>query len=60
MAREVVRKGKVDQGILNLIEMSFRNYDPCLACATHAFPGQTPLLVVVRDSGGREIARIER
>jgi len=60
MARAVVHNGEVDQGILNLIEMSFRNYDPCLACATHAFPGQMPLLVVVRDSAGREIKRIER
>lgn len=60
MARAVVHKGEVDQGILNLIEMSFRNYDPCLACATHALPGQMPLLVVVHDPTGREIMRIER
>ncbi|MCK4963084.1 MAG: nickel-dependent hydrogenase large subunit, partial [Anaerolineales bacterium] len=60
MARAVVHNSQVDQGILNLIEMSFRNYDPCLACATHALPGQMPLLVVVHDPTGQEIMRIER
>jgi len=40
--------------------MSFRNYDPCLACATHALPGQMPLVVQVRDAKGRVLERIER
>jgi len=60
MAKSVVRDGKVDQGILNLVEMSFRNYDPCLACATHALPGQMPLLVQVHDATGNVCQRIER
>jgi len=60
MARAVVHDGKVDEGILNLVEMSFRNYDPCLACATHALPGQMPLIVSVRDAQGRVVERIER
>lgn len=60
MAKAVVRDGVVDQGILNLVEMSFRNYDPCLACATHALPGQMPLIVDVRDAGGVVRQRIER
>ncbi len=60
MARAVVHEGKVDEGILNLVEMSFRNYDPCLACATHALPGQMPLIVSVRDAQGRVVERIER
>jgi len=60
MARTVVRNGKVDQGILNLVEMAFRNYDPCLACATHALPGQMPLIVQVWDAKGRVLERIER
>ena len=60
MARAVVQDGNVDQGILNLVEMSFRNYDPCLACATHALPGQMPLIVDVRDADGTVRRRIER
>jgi F420-non-reducing hydrogenase large subunit len=60
MAKAVVKDGNVDQGILNLVEMSFRNYDPCLACATHALPGQMPLIVDVRGTDGAVRQRIER
>ncbi len=60
MAKSVIHKGKVDQGILNRIEMSFRNYDPCLACATHALPGQMPLMVNVRNPSGEVIEQIVR
>jgi F420-non-reducing hydrogenase large subunit len=31
-ARGLISKGKVDDGILNLIEMAFRAYDPCHGC----------------------------
>jgi F420-non-reducing hydrogenase large subunit len=44
-ARDLIHGGKADDGILNMIEMAFRAYDPCLGCATHVLPGQTPLLV---------------
>jgi len=60
MARAVIVDGNVDPGILNLVEMSFRNYDPCLACATHAMPGQMPLVVDVRRVDGTRLQRIER
>jgi F420-non-reducing hydrogenase large subunit len=60
MAKSVVVDGNVDEGILNLVEMSFRNYDPCLACATHALPGQMPLVVNVRGPDGVVRERIER
>jgi F420-non-reducing hydrogenase large subunit len=33
--------------------MAFRAYDPCLACATHALPGQMPLTVRVHHTDGR-------
>ena len=39
--------------LLNLLEMAFRAYDPCNACASHALPGELPLVVTVRDAGGR-------
>ncbi len=39
--------------MLNLVEMAFRAYDPCLGCATHALAGQMPLEARIRDSAGR-------
>jgi F420-non-reducing hydrogenase large subunit len=60
MAKKVIKRGEVDQGKLNLVEMSFRNYDPCIACATHAFPGEMPIQIILRDQEGRELQRIER
>jgi F420-non-reducing hydrogenase large subunit len=43
-ARGLIHKGKVDDGLLNMVEMAFRAYDPCNGCATHALPGQMPLI----------------
>ncbi len=44
-AKGVIKKGKIDDGLLNKIEMAFRAYDPCFACATHTLPGGMPLTV---------------
>jgi len=38
-ARSLVKAGQIDQGILNMVEMAFRAYDPCHACGTHSLPG---------------------
>ena len=51
-AQAMIHGGKVDDGILNKIEMAFRSYDPCLSCATHSLPGQMPLEVIVRAPDG--------
>jgi F420-non-reducing hydrogenase large subunit len=48
-ARGVIKNGKVDDGILNLVEMAFRAYDPCFACATHTLPGGMPMEVNIYD-----------
>jgi F420-non-reducing hydrogenase large subunit len=48
-ARKLITGGKVDDGILNMIEMAFRAYDPCHGCAAHALPGQMPLVVKIYD-----------
>jgi F420-non-reducing hydrogenase large subunit len=42
-AEGVIKKGNVSDGVLNMVEMAFRAYDPCYACATHTLPGQMPL-----------------
>ena len=44
-ARSLIHGGVVDDGILNQVEMAFRAYDPCHACATHSLPGTMPLKV---------------
>ncbi|MEE4114666.1 MAG: Ni/Fe hydrogenase subunit alpha [Marinilabiliaceae bacterium] len=60
-AEGVIKKGiKVDDGILNMIEMAFRAYDPCFSCATHSLPGNMPLLVNFRDSDGNVLRSISR
>jgi F420-non-reducing hydrogenase large subunit len=48
-AKGLIHGGKVDQGVLNMVEMAFRAYDPCFGCATHYAVGQMPLTVKVYD-----------
>jgi F420-non-reducing hydrogenase large subunit len=59
-AKGLIHGGKVDEGILNMVEMAFRAYDPCFGCATHSAFGKMPLTVEVYnadkklvDSGSR-------
>jgi len=54
-AQGVIKNGEVSEGLLNMVEMAFRAYDPCLACATHSLPGQMPLEVVIYDSRGERV-----
>ena len=59
-ARGLIRGGKVDDGLLNRLEMAFRAYDPCNACASHAAPGELPLVVTVRDHRGQLVEVVRR
>ena len=59
-ARNLIKQGKVDDGILNMVEMAFRAYDPCHGCATHTLPGQMPLVVRVYDSKKDLVQEIRR
>ena len=38
-AQLTIKGGKYDQGLLNMVEMAIRAYDPCLSCATHDLDG---------------------
>lgn len=49
-AKKIIKDGKIGEGLLNMIEMAFRAYDPCLACATHSLPGQMPMVVKIYDN----------
>jgi F420-non-reducing hydrogenase large subunit len=59
-AKGLIHGGRVDEGLLNMVEMAFRAYDPCHGCATHSLPGQMPLIVSIRDASGRVIREIRR
>ncbi|HEY5910758.1 MAG TPA: Ni/Fe hydrogenase subunit alpha [Verrucomicrobiae bacterium] len=48
-ARGLISKGQVNDGLLNMVEMAFRAYDPCFGCATHSLPGHLPLSVNIYD-----------
>jgi F420-non-reducing hydrogenase large subunit len=51
-AKGLIKNGVVTEGLLNTVEMAFRNYDPCMSCATHSLPGQMPLEVTIRSADG--------
>jgi F420-non-reducing hydrogenase large subunit len=59
-AEGLISKGTVSEGILNKVEMAFRAYDPCHACATHSLPGSMPLIVAVRGSDGETLSLLRR
>lgn len=59
-ASGLIKGGNVSEGLLNMVEMAFRAYDPCLACATHSLPGEMPLEVNLYDSNKNLIRTIKR
>jgi len=59
-AQAFVKGPDVKEGFLNMVEMAFRAYDPCLGCATHALPGKMPLTVNIRERGGELIRTLRR
>jgi len=60
-AQGLIHKGEsVTEGILNMIEMAFRAYDPCFSCATHSLPGEMPMIVNIREKDGTLIKCLKR
>jgi len=60
-AQGIIKKGvKVTDGMLNMVEMAFRAYDPCFSCATHHLPGHMPLIVNFRDKNGDVVRTLRR
>ncbi|MEW5763184.1 MAG: Ni/Fe hydrogenase subunit alpha [Bacillota bacterium] len=57
-AQNFIKNGQVDEGILNLVEIAYRPYDICLACATHTLPGRLPVEVDIYDSKGELYKRL--
>jgi len=55
-AQNLIKDGSVvTEGMLNMVEMAFRAYDPCFGCAAHSLPGQMPLEVTIRDAQGDHV-----
>ncbi len=59
-AKGLIHGGKADQGLLNMVEMAFRAYDPCFGCATHFAVGQLPLTVEIYNSEGKLVRTVQR
>jgi F420-non-reducing hydrogenase large subunit len=59
-AKGLIHGGTVTQGILNKVEMAFRAYDPCWACATHLAIGQMPLQVKIYDHDRNLLVALKR
>jgi len=57
-ARGLIKGGKVDDGLLNMVEMAFRAYDPCFACATHTVDGRVPLEISIYDNDRKIVKSI--
>ncbi len=56
----ITKDTEITEGILNMIEMAFRAYDPCFSCATHSLPGQMRMELVIKDSKGKTIRSVKR
>ncbi|MEM2162927.1 MAG: Ni/Fe hydrogenase subunit alpha [Candidatus Bathyarchaeia archaeon] len=59
-AKGLIRGEHVEEGLLNMVEMAFRAYDPCFGCATHFALGQMPLTIEIYDSRGKIVRKIQR
>ncbi len=59
-ARGLIKNGEINDGLLNKVEMAFRAYDPCFACATHAMPGTMPLIANIYDRNEKLLRSIKR
>ena len=60
VAKGLIHNYEVSPGLLNMVEMAFRAYDPCNSCATHSLPGQMPLTAVIKNSDGSVYDTITR
>lgn len=46
-AKGLIHGNNISEGLLNRVEMAFRAYDPCFACASHFAIGQMPLTIEI-------------
>jgi len=59
-AKGLIKGGVVNDGLLNMVEMAFRAYDPCFGCATHYAVGEMPMEVSIYDSNKNLVKVVKR
>ncbi|MEM2971234.1 MAG: Ni/Fe hydrogenase subunit alpha [Candidatus Bathyarchaeia archaeon] len=59
-AKSLIHGEKVDEGLLNMVEMAFRAYDPCFGCATHFAVGQMPLTIHIYNHEKKLVKTVQR
>ncbi|RLG63682.1 Ni/Fe hydrogenase subunit alpha, partial [archaeon] len=59
-AKRYIKEGKISDKVLNMVEIAFRAYDPCLACATHSLPGLMNISLTIYDSEGNVVKRLRK
>jgi len=59
-AKGVIKGGVVNDGLLNMVEMAFRAYDPCFGCATHYAVGEMPMTISIYDHNKNLLKVVER
>jgi F420-non-reducing hydrogenase large subunit len=59
-AKGLIHGDNVNQGLLNMVEMAFRAYDPCFACASHFAIGQMPFTVEIYDHEKKLLKTVQR
>jgi F420-non-reducing hydrogenase large subunit len=59
-AKGLIKGGVVNDGLLNMVEMAFRAYDPCFGCATHYAVGEMPMTVNIYNSDKKLIKTVKR
>ncbi len=59
-AKKLIKGGNVNDGLLNMVEMAFRAYDPCFSCATHSIVGEMPLNITFQDRYGKNLGSMKR
>lgn len=58
-AKGLIHGEHVDEGLLNMVEMAFRAYDPCFGCATHFAFGQMLPTIEIYNHKGKLIRKIQ-
>jgi len=59
-AKGLIKGGVVNDGLLNMVEMAFRAYDPCFGCATHYAVGEMPMEINIYDQNKKLLKTIQR
>jgi NAD-reducing hydrogenase large subunit len=59
VANQYLDGNRLNEALLNQVEVAIRAYDPCLSCATHAM-GKMPMELNLVDDSGELVDRLEK